>query len=143
MKNKFMFLLTALTFSLGSSVLAAGTVTQSNLTGLALPDGAIEVTDTNATTPFNQYLEDVANQLGGSCEYSEFLVWLGGNPKALADALAGPIVDGGYAVKDLDAAAIDDTTNYEQFAMTSSKDNYAAVWVDSPDNVVLGWCNVK
>ncbi len=143
MKNRLSLMLVTATICLTSSALATDYVAESNLTGLKLPTGAIEVTDEKATTPFNQYLEDVANQMGGSCEYSEFLVWLKADPQALADKLAGTIVKAGYKVTDLDTGDIDATSTYEEFSMISKKDNYAAMWVDSPDSVVLGWCNVK
>ncbi|AWN22828.1 hypothetical protein DKM44_05980 [Deinococcus irradiatisoli] len=143
MKNKLSFFLVTAALCLTPFAAATDAVTVSNLTGLKLPAGAIEVTDEKATTPFNQYLVDVAEQMGGDCEYSEFLVWLKGDPKDIANKLAGPIVSAGYQVEDLDAGDIDSSSTYEEFAMTSKKDNYAGVWVDGPDGVVLGWCNVK
>jgi len=143
MKKKLSLMLATAAICLMSSALATDSVAVSNLTGLKLPAGAIEVTDEKATTPYNQYLEDVADQMGGSCEYSEFLVWLKADPQALADKLADPIVKAGYKVTDLDSGDIDANSTYEEFSMTSKKDNYAAMWVDSSDEVVLGWCNVK
>ncbi|TSA80545.1 hypothetical protein FNU79_16520 [Deinococcus detaillensis] len=121
-------------------------MTKSNLTGMVLPKNALQVTDIKATTPFNQYLRDVAIQLGGSCEHSEFLMWKGGDSEALTGALAGSSAAAGYTIKnfeDLDAAVIKGTTGFQEFAMASSKNSYAAVWVTSSDDVMLGWCNVK
>ena len=75
-----------------SSALATDYVTESNLTGLALPKGAIEVTDQKAITPMAGYLDDIASGMKGECEYSEFLVWLGSDPDTLATALGEKIV---------------------------------------------------
>jgi len=126
-----------------SSALATAYVTESNLTGLALPKGAIEVTNQKAITPMAGYLDDIASGMKGECEYSEFLVWLNSDPDTLATALGKKIVAAKFKVTDIDTGNVSKNSTYEEFSMVSSKEKYAAVWVDSPDSVVLGWCNVK
>ncbi|MFC6666096.1 hypothetical protein ACFP9V_12570 [Deinococcus radiopugnans] len=69
-------------------------------------------------------------------------MWLDSDPNVIADALGKTIVAAKFEIKDIDAGEISKDSTYEEFSMISSKEKYAAVWVDSPDSVVLGWCNV-
>ena len=142
MKNILKLVGSTVAICLLSSALATEAVTESNLTGLKLPKGAIEVTDQKAITPLADYIEEVAEGMGGSCEYSEFLVWLDSDPDTIATALGKTITAAKFTVKDIDTGTISKGSTYEEFSMISSKEKYAAVWVDSPDSVVLGWCNV-
>lgn len=140
--KKMKLVLSLATALLLTSALATEAVSESNLTGLKLPKGAIEVTDQKAIADMADYIEEVAGGMGGSCEYSEFLVWLDSDPNVIADALGKTIVAAKFEIKDIDAGEISKDSTYEEFSMISSKEKYAAVWVDSPDSVVLGWCNV-
>ncbi|MBB5363202.1 hypothetical protein [Deinococcus humi] len=142
MKKMMKMVLSTAVAGLLTSALATAVVSESNLTGLKLPKGAIEVTDQKAIADMAEYIEEVAGGMGGTCEYSEFLVWLDSDPDAIADALGQTIVAAKFKIEDIDAGEISKGSTYEEFSMVSSKEKYAAVWVDSPDSVVLGWCNV-
>ncbi|WP_146202694.1 hypothetical protein [Deinococcus irradiatisoli] len=124
-----------------SSALATDYVTESNLTGFQLPKGALELTDDDFPDEMVSLLEDVAQGMNGKCQYHELLVWDGGNVDSLAEALVARIPST-FTFKELEAGAIDKNSNYEEFSLTSSKVWYAAVWMDSPENVLLGWCSV-
>lgn len=126
---------------LTSSALATDYVKESNLTGFQLPKGAIELTDDDFPEELVSLLEDVAESMNGTCEYHELLGWSSSNPDALAKALVANIPSS-FKFKELESGAIDKASNYEEFSLTSSKVWYAAVWMDSPKDVLLAWCNV-
>ncbi len=121
------------------SALATDFVTESNLTGILLPKGALELTDDDFSDEMVDLLEDVATTLNGKCQYHELLYWEG-NPTALAKAL-GAKIPAELKYKSLDLGEVDNGT-YERFSLTNAKVWYAGVWIDSPDDVILAWCNV-
>jgi len=141
MKYKLGFLLATLTISLASSAFASGAVTESNLTGFKLPAGAVELTDADFPDDLVGYLEDTAGSLGGKCEYHELLSWDTGDEPALADALSADLPSS-FTIKDLETGHIDKDNDYQTFSLTSSKENYAAVFMYSSKDAQLAWCSV-
>ncbi|GGL77571.1 hypothetical protein GCM10010840_14410 [Deinococcus aerolatus] len=136
---KKLTLLIAAALLLGPSALATDFVTKSNLTGIELPKGALELTDDDFSDEMVDLLEDVAATINGKCQYHELLYWEG-DPVALGKAL-GANIPSTLKYKSLDMGEIDGGT-YEQFSLTSAKVWYAGVWIDSADDVILAWCNV-
>ena len=136
---KKLALLIAASLLLTPSALATDFVTKSNLTGIALPKGALELTDDDFSDEMVDLLEDVAATLNGKCQYHELLYWEG-NPTALAKSL-GANIPSTLKYTSLDVGDVDNGT-YEQFSLTNTKVWYAGVWIDSPDDVILAWCSV-
>jgi len=141
MKKSLGFLLVTGALCWTPSALASDYVTESNLTGFALPKGALELTDDDFSDEMSSLLDDVAQGLNGKCKYYELLTWEGGNVDSLAEALVSRIPSS-FKFNELESGAVDKNTNYEEFSLTSSKVWYGAVWIDSPDGVQLGWCSV-
>lgn len=132
-------LLIAASLLLVPAALATDFVTESNLTGITLPQGALELTDDDFSDEMVELLEDVAATLNGKCQYHELLYWEG-DPVALGKAL-GAKIPNTLKYKTLDLGEVDGGT-YEQFSLTSAKVQYAGVWIDSADDVILAWCDV-
>ena len=123
-----------------SPALATDYVTQSNLTGFELPGGALELTNADFPEELVELIENVASGMNGKCEYHEMLFWEAGNIDSLIEALDARIPTN-FKFNLIDGTAEKDF-NYVEFSLKSTNVWYAAVWMDSADGVVLGWCNV-
>ncbi len=138
MTKQFAFLILA-ALSLTPAALASAFVVESNLTGVQLPKGALELTDDDFSDDMVTLLEDTAAAMKGKCQYHELLYWEG-NPVAIAKALNSKI-PASFRYKLVDADELDDGS-YETFTLTSSKVSYAGVWIQGAKDVMLAWCNV-
>ncbi len=136
---KKLALLIAASLLLMPSALATDFVTKSELTGIQLPKGALELTDDDFSGEMVDLLEDIAATMNGKCQYHELLYWEG-NPTALGKAL-GAKIPADLKYKTLELGELDNGT-YEQFSLTSAKVWYAGLWIDGPNDVSLAWCNV-
>lgn len=121
------------------SALATDLVTKSNLMGIQLPKGNLELTDDDFSDEMVDLLEEIAATMNGKCQYHELLYWEG-NPVALGKAL-GAKIPATLKYKTLELGDLDSST-YEQFSLTSAKVWYTGLWIDGPNDVSLAWCNV-
>ena len=138
--NKKFILLTAMTaMAFAPSAWVTDYVTKSDLTGITLPKGAIELTDEDFPDDMVDLLEETAKGMGGKCQYHELLFWEG-NPVAITNALNKSIPKT-LTYKNIDANELDDGS-YETFSLKSSKVWYAGVWIQGAKDITLAWCNV-
>lgn len=124
-----------------SSALASDFVSESNLTGVQLPKGALELTDDDFSEDMVELLEGVAGTVKGKCEYHELLYWEG-DSAAIVKSLNAQISKG-FTFKDLGSTKMDDGSIFQQFVMSTSKVQYAGVWFPGKKDVMLAWCSVK
>lgn len=137
--NKKIAFLTLAVVSFTPAALATAFVVESNLTGIQLPKGALELTDDDFSDDMVTLLEDTAATVKSKCQYHELLYWEG-NPAAIAKALNTKI-PASLVYKLIDADELDDGS-YETFTLTSSKVSYAGVWIQGAEDVTLAWCNI-
>jgi hypothetical protein len=133
----------ALTLVFSVAAAQAGPTSTSSLTKVPLSGGAIRVTDPEATKEFGAVIRAVAEQAGGTCQQSEYLVW---EDPATADAI-GNNLTAGFEKAGLEFTEIDseesDEGNATYFKLSSKSATYAAAWVVTADSIVLGWCSLK
>ncbi|WP_407569893.1 hypothetical protein [Deinococcus altitudinis] len=142
MSKKLGLLLVAF-MSLTPATLASDFVSESNLTGFQLPNGALELTDDDFSSAMVENLDDVATFLGGHCKYHELLYWEG-NPATIAKNLNAKIPNT-FTYKSLGVGDFNDGSDYdayEQFVLKSPKVWYSGVWFQGDDKATLAWCSV-
>lgn len=139
MHKKLIFLVALASIACIPSALATDYVSESNLTGIKLPQGALELTDDDFSEEMVELLEDTAASMNGKCQYHELLFWEG-NPVAITNALNAKI-PASLKYKNIDADELDDGA-YETFSLTSTNARYAGVWIQGAKDITLAWCDV-
>lgn len=139
MNKKFIFLVTMSVLACVPAALATDYVSESNLTGIQLPKGALELTDDDFSDEMVELLETTAASMNGKCQYHELLFWEG-NPVAITNALNAKI-PASLKYKNIDADELEDGA-YETFSLTSNTARYAGVWIQGAKDITLAWCDV-
>ncbi|WP_181392103.1 carboxypeptidase-like regulatory domain-containing protein [Deinococcus irradiatisoli] len=111
---------------------------QSWLVNVALPAGAILVTDADATKEFAGVLRGVATSAGSSCQRSEYLVWQAGAGD-LQRQFTRALLAQGYSYSVVDESDEEDG-QATAFRLEQGGPKLVGLWVKTKDADILGWC---